>query len=71
LKHKIAKLIAFLLFAGSIGYIMGQAGLSDLGEISIGQCVIRVGGGLVVLGIGALVANYSGKEEAHADSSNG
>lgn len=63
MKHKILELIAFILFVGSIGYIMGQDGALRFGDISIELFVIRSGIGIVVLGFDTWLINHLGREE--------
>lgn len=51
MKQMITELVIFILFIGSIGYILGAAGLSDNNKITLKECSIRLGIGIVILAI--------------------
>ncbi len=63
MKRKMLNLLSFLLFWGSLLYILGQAGSMDLNQISIPQYIIRTSIGLVILAADTVLINYLGGEE--------
>jgi hypothetical protein len=62
MKRKILELVAFIIFVGSLGYIMGTFGNLQLDYISMGQAVIQSGIGLVVFALDTVLINYLGKD---------
>lgn len=63
MKQKILKLIAFILRVGSIGFMFGMAGNSDLECITQGQAFTRCIVALLILAADSKLIDYLGKEE--------
>lgn len=67
-KQFIKELAAFSLFLISILWLLGTAGASDLGKISLGQCIWRLGIGVTGLYISTRIINgLSGKEGSNGE----
>lgn len=62
-KQFLKELAAFSAFLISLLWVLGTAGASDLGKISLGQCAWRLGIGVAGLYITTRIINgLSGKE---------
>lgn len=62
MKVKILELMAFFLFTGSIGYIVGTLGSLQLNHITIGQAITRGACGAVLLVLSSVLINTHWKE---------
>lgn len=62
MKKKVLEFVAGILLIGSITYIFGQAGALDCSTISITECMVHSGIGLVVLGFDTWLINHLGEE---------